>query len=130
MSAPYRPPTVRKHGEDDLQRDIFQFLRVALPPNAIAYHVANGGLRSKRQAARLVGLGVVAGIPDIGIIWSGTACFIELKAGRGVVSAAQRETMKKLHYCGASVAVCRSVDEVDTFLRQVGMPLRAHRVAL
>jgi hypothetical protein len=127
--AAYRPPTARKHDEDDLQRQIWEFLGFALPANAMAFHVPNGGMRSKRWAARMVGLGLVAGIPDIAVIWNGRAAFVELKAGRGVVSAAQKLTMQRLFYCGAHIAVCRRLEDVETFLRQIGVPLRAKAAA-
>jgi hypothetical protein len=124
-------PPRRGHPEDDLQRSVVQFLRVALPDDAIAYAVPNGGQRHSKAAARLVGLGVRAGIPDLAIVWRGHAIFVELKAagrtGRtgGSLSAVQRQMIDKLHVCGADVVVCKTLECVEGSLREMGVPLRA-----
>jgi hypothetical protein len=118
-------PPRRGHPEDELQRSVVQFLRVALPDDAIAYAVPNGGQRHSKAAARLVGLGVRAGIPDLAIVWRGHALFVELKAARGTLSAVQRQMIDKLHVCGAMVAVCKSLECVEGSLREMGVPLRA-----
>ena len=120
---PARAP--RRHPEDDFQRQLVAFLQVALPHDALYLHVPNGGLRSKRQAARLSGLGVRAGCPDLLIVHRGRALFLELKAGRGVVSPAQRNLHRLLVYCGARVATVRSVPEAEAALREACVPLRA-----
>lgn len=119
------PSVKRNNAEEVLQRSVMQFLTVALPPDAVAYAVPNGGLRSPREAARMKGMGVVAGIPDIAIVFRGRSFFIELKAKRGVMSAAQKEMQRKLLYCGAVVCLCRSVDDVEALLREACIPLRA-----
>lgn len=115
----------RRHVEDDLQKSVFAYLARALPDEGTAYAIPNGGKRHAREAARMKGLGVVAGMPDIGICYRGRAMFVELKAPRGVVSAAQRETIRKLTYCGAPVMLCRSVEDVEAALREACVPLRA-----
>jgi hypothetical protein len=121
-----RLPTVkRNNAEEKLQRSVMEFLTVALPPDAVAFAVPNGGLRSPREAARMKGMGVVAGIPDIAIVYRSRAFFIELKGPRGVQSPAQRAMANKLNYCGGNVMLCRSVDEVEAQLRECCIPLRA-----
>ena len=117
-------PARRRHIEDDLQRQVFQFLDWALPADGIAYAIPNGGKRHAREAARMKGLGVRAGMPDIGICFRGRALYVELKAPRGVVSEAQREMAKRLNYAGAAVMLCRSVPEVEAALREACVPLR------
>ena len=119
----------RRHDEEDLQRDVVQFLRWALPDDAVAYHVPNGGPRHTKVAQRLVGQGLRAGIPDIAIVWCGRALFIELKTRTGVLSASQKQMHKKLTYCGAAVMVCRSQGDVEAGLRECGVPLRASVMA-
>ena len=54
----------RKHYEDDLQRDVMEFIRLQYP-HIISFHVPNGGKRSAREAARLKRQGVLAGVSDI-----------------------------------------------------------------
>jgi hypothetical protein len=121
-------PPRRRHEEDDLQRAVIQYLGWALPPDGVAFAIPNGGLRSKKQAARMKGLGIVAGIPDIGICYRGRSYFIELKSSRGVMSPAQRSMAQRLIYAGAAVCCCRSVPEVEAALREACVPLRG-RVA-
>jgi hypothetical protein len=118
-------PARRQHIESDLQKQVMQFLTVALPPDAVAFAVPNGGLRSPREAARMKGMGVIAGIPDIAIVYRGRSFFIELKAKHGVTSPAQRAMANKLNYCGANVMLCRSGPEVEQQLRECCIPLRA-----
>ena len=118
-------PEPRAHEEDDLQRAVVQYLRWALPAHAEVFHIPNGGRRPLKQAARLVGLGLRAGIPDLCIVWRGRAYFIELKTKDGTPSAIQLQVHRKLIYCGCPVAVCRSVPEVEAWLRAQGMNLMA-----
>ena len=118
----------RNHEEDLLQRAVVAFLRLALPADAVFYHPANGGQRHKKAAARMVGLGLVAGIPDLALICAGRPIYIELKTPHGQLSVAQRLIHDKLRYCGAPVGICRSVPEVERWLERCGVPLRC-RVA-
>jgi hypothetical protein len=119
------PGPVRRNDEEMLHRTVLAFLRLALPADAICWHTPNGGLRSKRVAQRLNGMGVLAGFPDLAICWRGKLICIELKTKSGVVSVAQREAHRVLLYCGAEVMTCRSTPEVEAQLREMGMPLRA-----
>jgi hypothetical protein len=125
ITASLLPDKVRRrHDEDDLQRAAVRYLQVALPADAAFYHPANGGMRSRVAAARLKGLGVMAGVPDLAIVWRGRALFVELKAARGVLSAEQREMHRKLVYCGAEVITCKTLECIETALREIGVPLR------
>jgi hypothetical protein len=114
----------RNNEEERLHRAVFRYLQWALPDDALAYHPANGGLRHNKVAARLVGLGVRAGVPDLAIVWRGRALFIELKAAHGVLSPHQRQMHHKLVFCGAAVMVCKSLGEVERSLRECGVTLR------
>jgi hypothetical protein len=125
---PEASPLVRRHEEDDLQRATCQFLTVSLPDDATYFAIPNGGKRHRREAARMSGLGLRAGVPDLCVVHRGRALFIELKAKRGVVSAAQREMQRRLIYAGAAVCLCRSVAEVEASLLEAAVHLRA-RVA-
>jgi hypothetical protein len=118
-------PRPRRHEEETLHRSAVQFMRQALPDDATFYHVPNGGLRSRKVAQRLSGLGVVAGVPDLAVVHKGHAIFIELKAGRGTLSAAQRTMVRKLIYCGADVICARSLPDIEAALRGAGVPLKA-----
>ena len=96
-------PAPRRHLEDDLQRAVIQYLGLALGSRGVAYAIPNGGRRHAREAARMKGLGVRAGMPDIGIcVDGGKALFVELKAPRGVMSDAQKDMARRLTYLGAA----------------------------
>ena len=123
---PERAP--RRHLEDDLQRAVMQFLDWALGARGVAYAIPNGGKRHAREAARMKGLGVKPGVPDIGICFEGRSLFVELKAPRGVMSDAQKDMTRRLHYAGGVVMLCRSVEDVEAQLREACIPLRG-RVA-
>jgi hypothetical protein len=119
---PERRP-VRRHDEDDLQRATVTYLRLAAP-DAVVWHTPNGGLRSPKVAARLKGLGVLAGFPDLAVWHRGNLYLLELKAARGVLSVAQRETQRRLTYNGAAVVTCKTLEGVECSLRELGLPLR------
>lgn len=120
-------PPRRKHDEDDLQRAVIDALRWLLPEDADVKHVPNGGQRHSKAAARLVGLGVRAGHPDLDVVHKGRLTCIELKAPGGVTSPVQRQRHQKLERCGVTVHVCRTLDEVLAVLREAGVPLRGAR---
>lgn len=122
-------PAPRLYEERNLQRAVHQYLRAALPDDAVHFSIPNGLMRSKKAGAAAVGEGLLAGVPDLEIVWRGRAYFIELKAPRGVVSAAQRETQRRLIYAGAEVLLCRSVDDVEAGLREACIPLRGQVAA-
>ena len=118
----------RGHEEEALQRDVVEFLRWALPFDAVYFAVPNGGKRHIKIAQRLVPQGVRAGVPDLCIVHAGRALFVELKTPTGALSASQRQMHARLHVAGAAVHVCRSVPQVEAVLRELGVPLQA-RVA-
>jgi len=110
-----------------MQRQFFQWITLAtprIPQLALAFHCPNGGFRNAREAARLKGLGVRAGVPDvlipspsyesirdepIAIFFHGLA--IELKAGKNTTTPEQDCWHKNLRAAGWQVNVCRSFDE-------------------
>lgn len=108
--------------ERGLQQQVFEFLRLALPPEAVAFAVPNG------DGKRTTMPGALSGIPDIGIIHQSRAIFIELKTERGAVRPSQRFVHTRLTLAGALVCTCRSLHDVETFLSQ-HMTLRARIAA-
>lgn len=121
-----REPARRRHDEDDLQRAVIRFLDQALGQDGLAFAIPNGGKRHRREAARMKGLGVKPGIPDIGVLYrGGRTLFVELKAPRGVVSDAQRDMARRLTYLGYDIVTCKSLECVECALRELGVPLKA-----
>lgn len=113
----------RSHPEQILQRQVAQFLALALGGSAWFSTIPLGG-GGKVRGAILRGLGTKDGLPDILVVDSGRALWIELKAKRGTVSPAQRECHAALHRARSSTAICRSLGEVIAFLHHEGVPLK------
>lgn len=74
--------------ERALQAAVFDFLRVALPSDAVCFCIPNGDGRMTTAP------GTLPGVPDIAIIYRGRPIFIELKTAKGAVRAnTERENM-------------------------------------
>ena len=70
----------RRHEEDDLQRATAELVRIKYARRCVAFHVPNGGRRNRTEAARLKGMGVLAGVADwIVLLPGGRFAAIELK---------------------------------------------------
>ena len=120
------------HAEDALQRAVVSTLR--LSPDLKMIAIPNGGKRGKVEAARMHGLGVMAGVSDLMILWPvGGIAFIELKRP-GLVTGKKRplkslrpEQLAFYGWCslnGFSATVCDSVEMVEDYLRSCGAPVR------
>lgn len=112
--------------ENDVEKAITDYLRWALPRDAVAFHVPLGGFKlTPFEIGRLKRAGYVAGVPDRCILWGGKAYFLECKGPRGVVSDAQRKMMARILSAGSQAIVVRSVDDVAAALRAWGIPCHA-----
>jgi hypothetical protein len=87
-----------------MQRALFQWITLAtprIPQLALAFHPANGGKRDAREAARLKGLGVRPGVPDVMIPgrdeYGHIGIAVELKAGSNTTSDDQERWLLALH---------------------------------
>lgn len=114
----------RAHPEQDLQRAVVAFLHAVLPANAFTLHIPNGGKRSKREAAIMVGLGVMAGAADLPVFYDGRAFMLELKSQRGRPSKAQERFAMTCHAANIPWKMARSIEEVEAALRSWGIPMR------
>lgn len=122
--------------EEALQRALVAHLRARLPKPWIAFHVPNGGGRSKAEAGVLKAMGVLAGVPDLIVIGPAKVIAIELKAPprplkRGGLSKAaprltpaQRALQADLGACGVPVLVVDNLDAALSALQALGVPLR------
>ena len=110
-----------KHEEDAIQRALFQWITLAtprIPQLALAFHCPNGGRRDAREAARLKGMGVRAGVPDVMIPCRGSddllgpiGLAIELKSKVGRMTDDQLGWSVRLRQHGWKYGICRSFDE-------------------
>lgn len=110
--------------EDQIQIQIIKecsFLKYnGLPLLKIIRHIPNGGLRSKTEAARLKGMGVLAGTPDIHLPvprHNFSSLYLELKTEEGELSKDQKEQIKILRSLGNKVVICRNVADSMTEIR-------------
>lgn len=115
----------RRKPEQGLHVAVAHYLDLALPDDAVAFHVPNGGTRNVIEAMTLKRMGVKAGVPDFIILHKGWGFGIELKAGKGGLSEPQIAMHAKFGRCGVPVAVCKSVDEVQAMLDKWGIPVHA-----
>lgn len=106
--------------EDQIQRAVMLHLRTRGAPGVFAFAVPNGGYRKPKEAAIMKGLGVTAGVPDICIVKSGMALFLELKAEKGKVSVAQECAHQKIFDAGAPVVVATGLDAALAQLEKWG----------
>ena len=118
-----------KHPETRLQIAVATYLRKCLGPGTAWRHIPNGGARNYIEGAILKASGVHAGDPDVEIIWQGRAFAIELKAGKGRISEAQRHRHAELVSAGCPVAVCWDLDQVRSKLAEWQIPTREIRAS-
>jgi hypothetical protein len=116
------------HLEATLQEAVVGFLdrTLAAPATftAIAHGVYFTGNREEatRRGAKLKRMGLKSGWPDIIILHKGRSLFLELKSATGTLSPTQRIVHQLLVAAGASVTVCRSIDDVRERLEVWGVP--------
>jgi hypothetical protein len=115
--------------EDDLQITVAQYLDLQ---GWLWCHIPNGGVRNKREAAKLKQMGVKAGMPDVMIFerWTeeyhngedtfhGFGIAIELKSPKDKLTNEQEEKLDELDRRGWLTAVCRTINEVTTVCEAV-----------
>jgi hypothetical protein len=84
------------NAEARIQAGIVEFVR-AVAPRVIIFHIPNGGLRSKAEAARMRWTGVLAGALDLVLVLPAARCaFWETKTDRGRLSGDQKDFIARL----------------------------------
>lgn len=102
----------KNHPESEIQRACVRWFRLQYPePQYLIYANANGGYRSRVEAAIMQGEGVRAGIPDLTIVSSKRVIWVELKSRTGRLTESQCEVMGMIDNIGHNTLVCRSIDE-------------------
>lgn len=123
--APAKPRARRgKNAEAIVHGAIIAWLRTVGFPDA--FHVPNGGLRSKSAAARLKWQGVLAGVPDIIVPLPGSrVIYIEVKADtKCKLSIAQWDFLARRREDGGMWCVVTSIDDVRAALAYNGIATR------
>jgi hypothetical protein len=105
--------------EEQIQVQVAQYLDAKLPKGWRWHHTPNGSHRLKSVAAKLKAQGVKPGIPDVCILRpNGSPIWLELKAFGGVLTVSQKEFMAWCAEAKQPFKVCRSVGEVEVFLKE------------
>jgi VRR-NUC domain len=97
--------------EQEIQKAIFQHLALRGVPDVFAFHVPNGGWRSRVEAAILKSMGGVAGVPDVILIRDSEMYALEIKAEGGRLSPAQRECQGRMRAAGVKVVTAVGLDQ-------------------
>ena len=114
-----KPAALANHqSEETIQQEVAAWPDAKLPTTWRWYHCPNGGHRLKSVAAKLKASGVKAGVPDCTILRAnGAPIYIELKAFGGVLTPSQKDWRDWCEKSQQPYRVCRSVGEVEAFLR-------------
>jgi hypothetical protein len=107
--------------EAQIQRAVFDHLRLRAAPGVFAFHVPNGGYRKPIEAAIMKGLGVKAGVPDVVAIHKGHVFGLELKAEGGRATPKQLEAIAAMEAAGAYCCIAEGLDRALAVLEQWGL---------
>lgn len=108
------PDVIIKKTEERFQSECFQWFDDAYPHlRKLLFHVPNGGKRSKIEAARFKGMGVVPGVSDFVFLYKSRCYLIELKKpdGKGVVSDDQGRFQEQVEIHGFEHWFCNNLEE-------------------
>jgi hypothetical protein len=116
----------RRYYESKLQSSCVKYFRLNYR-DLLLYSIPNGGLRDKRNAAILKREGVMPGVPDLFLAHPSNGyhgLYIELKTGKNKLSHHQEKIIQKLEKENYKVAVCYSLDEFISAIREyLGEPI-------
>ena len=119
--------------EDELQKQVAEWLHYALPPGCVFHHSPNEGTRHVAFKHKLKLMGTKFGWPDLEIFVPGdeskigcsTSVFIELKRLKGgKLTPNQEEMRNRLLLAGCHWGLARSVEQVRDILEPI-VKLRA-----
>ena len=119
--------------EDELQKQVVNWLDVALPPGCIYHHSPNEGTRHVAFKRKLKLMGTKFGWPDLEIFVPGdeavhgmsTSVFLELKRLKGgKLTPNQEEMRNRLLLAGCHWGLARSLEQVQEILEPI-VKLRA-----
>lgn len=119
--------------ESQIQKQIVDYLSLnsrrygfcffSIPNEGFMLGAMHGMPKEKRCAIinHLKKMGMVAGMPDIAIVYRGQIYFIELKKRAKDPSAQRQAVYNWLEENDAVVEIVTSVEEVEDFLREFGI---------
>jgi hypothetical protein len=112
------------NAEARIQAAIVEYVRMVAPHIKI-YAVPNGGLRTRREAARLKWTGVLAGVLDLVLLLPAARCaHWEVKTEKGSLEDEQENMIGWLQVNKHEWAIIRSIDDARYELRRLGVKTR------
>lgn len=107
--------------ESQLQKSCIMWFRLQYPSIArLIFAVPNGGSRNGREAAKMKGEGVTAGVSDVILLKasSGYASLcIEFKTAKGRQQKTQKEWQQVVEKNGNKYIICRSFDSFQEIVK-------------
>ena len=116
-AAAYRRSAVPEHR---LQAAVLRFLDVHAARDVYAFAIPNAARRSPQLAARMKAEGLRAGVADLCIMLPGCCGWLELKAGKGGQSDAQKGFEAICNRLMHAYEVAHTLDEAITVLKAWG----------
>jgi hypothetical protein len=110
----------RRFNESKLQSSCVKYFRYNYR-DLVLYSIPNGGLRERRNASILKREGVLPGVPDLFLAHASNGyygLYIELKVGKNRLTDHQRRVIEKLEKENYKVAVCYTLDDFITAIRE------------
>jgi len=111
--------------EDQLQKQVAQWLHIALPPGCVFHHSPNEGTRHVAFKQKLKASGTRFGWPDLEIFVPAdqsktglsSSIFIELKRPKGgSLTQNQKQLRDELQLAGTNWGLARSLEQVHEIL--------------
>jgi hypothetical protein len=121
--------------EHAIQKQITDALRIeiAVPGKVSEAGVVWWSVSHENYAGEVPGIrvsrGLIAGLPDIFVLWEGRLYFIELKTPLGQLSEPQKSVITALFAASAQGGIAVRLEDVLALLDGWGIP-RKHRVRL
>lgn len=116
----------RRMAEIHLHDYVIGLLRMNAAPDVMFWHCPNGEARSEGTGAKLLRMGVLAGVADINLLLPGPMpAFLELKGDKGSLSVDQRRFLEAAARLGCKTAVVRTPEEALAKLLEWGAIIRS-----
>lgn len=109
--------------EEEFQAKLIDTFYAITTPDFEAFHIPNGGHRSKAAAARMKQAGQRSGVFDLFMGWHGGFGWMECKSRKGTVSMAQKEFREWAEGCRMPCCVVQTIAEGVAALIRMGAPV-------
>lgn len=110
--------------EDAIHVAVLEWVKT-VRPDAIVWHIPNGGHRTLGVARKMQRLGVKPGVADLEVVIAGyPTIYFEVKAPKGRLSPDQIQFGSDMLAAGRYWSVVRSIDEARAVFKTLGVETR------